>query len=175
MSSRRKLAGLAILAGVALGCAHGVARSPRSEDAALRVDSAEYTVRLVGQMYQATIGFVYTNQTGGPVSQNYCRAPSPPVLEKKLEDGRWVQAYDMIVMLTCKTSPPFRLAAGESYRNTFHMAVAKPGARIEPVFALDSVPGIYRLRWVLRSGPDPDDRRATTVEAISPSFRLLGP
>jgi hypothetical protein len=174
MSHNQKRARLALLAGIALGSMHAVVRSAHAQDASLRVDSAQYTVRLVGPMYSATIGFVYVNHTGGTVSENYCRAPTPPVLEKRLEDGRWVLAYSQI-LLTCKTLPPLRVAPGESYRGTLEMAAAKPGANIYPRFEADSVPGVYRLRWVLRSGPDPDNPSASTVEAVSPPFRLVGP
>jgi hypothetical protein len=174
MALCRRFTALAILGSVALSCAHRSGHGAPAEEAALRVDSSQYTVRLVGLMYEATIGFVFTNHTGGIVSESYCRTPTPPILEKRLDDGRWLLAYSQILLM-CQSIPPFRLAPGESYRGTLYMAAAKPGANIVPRFEPDSVPGIYRLRWVLRSGPDPDNRSRPTVEAISPSFRFVGP
>jgi len=41
------------------------------------------------------------------------------------------------------------------------------------MFELDSVPGIYRLRWDLRVGPDPDNRAAQTFRAVSRPFRII--
>jgi hypothetical protein len=137
----------------------------------LVTDSTQYTVRLVDGMYRARIGYTYTNRSGDAVSTNHCHTPPPPILEKRVGDG-WVRAYSA-VMLMCLTIPPFRIAAGETYRGTLDLAVAPRGVNAAPALEVDAIPGTYRLRWALRAGNDPDARDAPTVEAISNEFRLI--
>ena len=151
----------------------GQARTSASAVArpSLTTDSARYTVRFGRPYYRVRIGFVYRNGTSAPVSANYCRSPAPPMLEKWV-DGRWVLAYAP-AMLLCKSEPPFRVASGEEYRSVIDVAAAKPGLHFGPELAVASIPGIYRLRWILSTGPDPDDRTLGTVEAISASFELV--
>jgi hypothetical protein len=139
--------------------------------ASLVTDSTQYTVRFVDRMYRARIGYTYTNRTGQPVSRNYCRTPPPPVLEK-LVDGKWVRAYRPM-MPACLTTPPFRIAPGATYRGTLNFAAVPPGQNAAPALEVGSVPGTYRLRWMLTAGNDPEAAAAATVEAISNEFRLI--
>jgi hypothetical protein len=140
----------------------------------LRADSPEYTVRVDGPLYEAAIGYAFTNNTGTTLSANHCQAPSPPVLEKERADGTWAHAYSPVI-LTCLTLPPFRLQNGQTHHGTLNVAAGRPGTKILPLFGPDSIPGIYRLRWELRTGPDPDNRTAPLVSAASPPFRLVLP
>jgi hypothetical protein len=139
--------------------------------ATLRTDSTKYTVRFVSPMYHAVIGYVYTNGTDAPVSENYCRTPRPPLLEKSVK-GHWVVAYDQIEF-ACQSVPPFRIAAGATYRGTLEVTVARPGKNFAPELRVAEIAGTYRLRWVLRSGNNPDDPRAHAVEAISAPFEVV--
>lgn len=139
--------------------------------ASLTTDSTEYAVRLDRGLYRVAIGYAYVNRTGRPVSANYCREPNPPLLEKAVGD-RWLLAYDPIELL-CKSNTPFRIRAGATYHGTLRVAVAPRGGHVLPELAVDSVPGTYRLRWVLHAGDDPDDWRAALVETHSNRFRLV--
>jgi hypothetical protein len=154
------------------GCRTGAARG-RQPTVTLVTDSTRYTVRQANGFYVATIGFVYANRSGTVVSTNYCQTPGPPLLEKNV-DGRWVRAYDPVV-LACLTIPPFRIPAGASYRGTLHFDVAQRGRNAFPTLEVDSIPGIYRLRWALHEGPDPDADNTTLAEAISNEFRFVQP
>jgi hypothetical protein len=140
------------------GCRTGAARG-RQPTVTLVTDSTRYTIRQANGFYVATIGFVQT--------------PGPPLLEKNV-DGRWVRAYDPVV-LACLTIPPFRIPAGASYRGTLHFDVAQRGRNAFPTLEVDSIPGIYRLRWALHEGPDPDADNTTLAEAISNEFRFVQP
>jgi len=169
---RRSLVATTLAVSVA-GC-HLLRARPIPTGATLQADSAQYTVRLIGPLYRAAIGFRFTNHTGSTLSANYCNAPTPPALEKQRADGGWVLAYSPVVLL-CLTLPPFRIPDGGTYQGTVNLAAAPPGKNFFPVFGPDSVPGIYRLRWVFRAGSDPDDRSAQVVEIASPPFRFITP
>lgn len=138
----------------------------------LVADSAQYTVRLEGWMYRGSIGFRFTNRTGKTLSENYCGSPTPPELEKQRADGGWSIAFGR-VLLMCLTLPPLRIPDGGTYSGSVGVVAAQPGHNMMPMFELDSVPGIYRLRWDLRVGPDPDNRAAQTFRAVSPPFRII--
>jgi hypothetical protein len=137
----------------------------------LTTDSAQYTIRFVDGLYRATIGYVYTNRSGNAVSATHCHSAPPPLLEKKVGEG-WVRAYNP-VMLMCLTIPHFRIAAGATYRGALHVAAAPRGRNMAPALEVESIPGIYRLRWALRAGDDPEARDAPVVETISNEFRLI--
>ena len=140
----------------------------------LRVDSTQFTVRSNGPLYEATIGFHFANHSGRTLSMNYCGSPPPPALEKQRVDGTWVHAYSGVI-LTCLILPPFRIPDGGSYDGVLKLAAGRPGTKFFPTFGPDSVPGIYRLRWELRAGPDPDNQSAPTISTVSWPFRLITP
>ena len=123
-------------------------------------------------MYRASIGFRFTNRTGKMLSQNFCRSPTPPELEKQRADGGWSGAYGR-VLLMCLTRPPLRIPDGGTYEGKADLLAAQPGHNTLPMFALDTVPGIYRLRWDLVVGSDPDNRAAPVFRPVSPPFRLI--
>lgn len=138
----------------------------------LQADSAQFTVASRGALYQADIGFQFSNHSGRTLSMNYCHAPAPPVLEKQQPDGGWSQAYGA-VMLMCLTLPPFRIPDGGSYHGILRFAAGGRGTNVFPAVDPDSIPGVYRLRWELRAGEDPNNQTARLVRAVSPPFRLL--
>jgi hypothetical protein len=152
-----------------LGCHPTPANVPEVA-VTLVTDSTEYHATFVGGLYRAAIGYVYTNHTSASVSASYCHTPTPPALEKSV-GGQWVLAYSPVVLL-CETIPPFQILGGASYRGTLHFAAAPPGRRMGPVLYVDSLPGVYRLRWALRAGADPKLEGAAVVEAISNQFSL---
>ena len=162
---------LAALASAAACHPAGARAALGGEGATLTTDSLEYGVSQAGGLYQAAIGFTYTNRTDTVLSVNYCRVPGPPTLEKRV-DGQWVRAYDAVRLL-CLAIPPFRLPAGESYHADLRLAVGVPGANVFPQLDVDSIPGVYRLRWALHVGPNPDATDTTMVQAISNEFRLV--
>ncbi len=111
----------------------GQAASARTSSAApefiFRADSALYHVRYGDPTYSTTIGSVFVNRSHTAISSNYCRTPPAPILEKDIGGGHWVRAYGEIA-LTCKMSPPFRVAAGRTYRGSLHVEAARPEAHI---------------------------------------------
>jgi hypothetical protein len=174
----RKLSRVA-RAALALSCAVGGAcHAPpatagggdASADFAFTTDSTRYSVRREGILYRANIGYPLANRSGGTISQNYCRTPTPPKVEKRVGD-RWVAAYHAVVLL-CLTLPPFRIRDGETYSSTVPFAAAPPGLNVGPELLVSPVPGIYRLRWGFSVGPDPA-ANGPTVEVISNEFQLV--
>ena len=100
-----------------------------------------------------------------------------PELEKLVNDN-WVVAYRP-VYLACLSLPDFSLASGATYRNEVSFMAAPKGTNTFPQLEVDSINGVYRLRWVLREGPgirsaaDLTNRHdARLVEAISNQFRM---
>jgi len=156
----------------------GACRSPtttraRSDARAyIVVDSDQFTVRYERPAYRTRIGYTYINKSGQTVSAEYCREPGPPALEKEVSPGLWVRAYSPVLLL-CETIPPFRLSTGASYRGDVAVfGVMKNTDNIWPTWQPDSVPGVYRLHWALRAGPNPDDPTKPMIDAVSSSFRL---
>jgi len=121
-----------------------------------------------------TIGYRLENNSGRTLSDNYCHTPSPKGLEKQSADGDWVFAYSGVTLM-CRSSPPFRIANGGTYRGTFLLAVERPGTNAAVRFGPDSAPGVYRLRWDLRAGPDPDDKGRPLIAIVSPPFKVVMP
>lgn len=136
----------------------------------LEVDSAEYHLT-VGVGFAARIPFRYFN---GPdiASLNQCVNTPLPALEKH-ENGKWVTAYSDVV-LSC-LSPPFRIGAHMGYADTLRPAGGPRGSGFQSGWQVSTVPGEYRLRWVLRAGPNPNAPSASSIEVISRAFRLVLP
>ncbi len=162
---------MTLLASFAVGCWRGGVATTSKTGSTIETDSSLYTVRFTNPYYHVRIGFVYKNATRRTVSANYCQKPGPPVVEKDV-GGRWTLAFGAIT-LTCATDPPFRLAAGQQYRDTFDVWAAPRGTNFFPSLSIDSIPGTYRLRWILRAGPDPENRKESWVEATSAPFELV--
>ena len=144
-------------------------RLPRVE---LRTDSAEYSVRIDRGTYRLDVGYTFLNRTGNTLSMNVCRSPSPPVLEKEVAAGQWVRAYT-VVELMCLTEPPFRVASAATYRGVVQAQAPLPGGRFSG-WMVDSIPGMFRLKWALHASADPNDR-AGTITAVSAPFAVRGP
>jgi hypothetical protein len=161
---------LFLLAIVGAVGACSAALTPEQPGVALTTDAAEYTVRLENGMYSASIGYTYMNRSGRAVSATHCHTPPPPILEKSV-GSEWVRAYDPVQLL-CISIPHFQIGPGQTYRGTLHFSASEPGRNVFPVLKVDEIPGTYRLRRILRAGPDPEARAAPTVEAISNEFQL---
>jgi hypothetical protein len=159
-----------------------VSPSTRLLSASLRTDSAEIEVRHSGFAYIADIGFVYTNTTAQPVSKAGCGGPPFPDLEKKVDD-HWVRAYSPIYA-ACLTKPDFMLRSGESYHGVLKFMAFEPGHNTMPTLDVDTIDGIYRLRWDFAKGTgmsvrdvvertDAYTKDARIVEGISNEFRMI--
>lgn len=139
--------------------------------ASLRTDSAEFGVRLADSVYMAKIGFVYVNTTGGVVSKAGCGRPPDPLVEKRVA-GEWIPAYNP-VYLACLTKPDFRLESGATFRDVIEFRAYERGGNTWPKLLVDSIDGIYRLRWDFVEGFDATDTTARRVEAVSNEFRMI--
>jgi hypothetical protein len=158
-----------------------VSPSLRPLSASLRTDSAQIGVHRSGFGYIADIGFVYTNTTAQPVSKAGCGGPTFPDLEKKV-DGHWVRAYSPLYA-ACMTKPDFMLRSGESYHGVLKFMAFDPGHNTMPTLDVDTIDGIYRLRWDFVEGAgwsvrdfvertDAYTKGARKVEGISNEFRM---
>ena len=176
---KRVAAGLSLAGALGiLGACHipSAMRGGSGGRAYIVLDSNAFAVRYERPAYRVKIGYTYINESGKTVSVEYCGEPGPPALEKEVDPGQWVTAYSPVVLL-CQTIPPFRLASGASYRGELAVfAVMKNNTdNFWPTWGVDSVPGVYRLHWSLRAGPNPDDRTKPMIDAVSSSFRLTLP
>jgi L,D-peptidoglycan transpeptidase YkuD (ErfK/YbiS/YcfS/YnhG family) len=153
-----------------LTACHGINLTPRSSHATLSVNPDEIHVQHVGITYRATIPFVYVNTTARPVSKASCGVPIPG-LEKKVND-RWVPADDDGVLM-CRTFPAFSVASGHHFEFVVPWIANERGHSTGPQLLVDSVPGIYRLRFDLVQGIDPDAKGARRIETVSNEFRMV--
>jgi hypothetical protein len=161
---------LAVLA----GCQTLGSRAPAT--ASLRTDSAQVVAHHSGFGYGADIGFLYTNTTTKTVSKAGCGGPTPPDLEKKVND-HWVRAYDPIYP-SCLTLPGLVLKPGESHHGVLRFMAAEPGHNTYPMLNVASIDGIYRLRWDFGEGVEGvddlvKDRHRRTVTSVSNEFRMV--
>lgn len=100
-----------------------------------------------------------------------CGGPPFPTLEKKV-NGQWVTAYYPNYLL-CLTKPDFRVEGGQSYRDVLQFWAFEPGHVSGATLMVDSIDGIYRLRWNFREGIDALAKDARPVESISNEFRMV--
>jgi hypothetical protein len=146
----------------------GISKSPAS--ALLRTDSTEIGAHMSGFSYFAKIGFVFVNTTLNPISRAGCGWPGDPALEKKVGD-KWVSAY-YPAYLMCRTVPDFSIPSGGTYRAVLDFMATAPGHNMMPELKVDSIDGIYRLRWEFAEGKEAS-RDARKVEGISNEFRMV--
>ena len=156
------------LAAVSAGCRSVPADPPVAPP--MVTDSAQYAVDSTHNLYRVTVPFRVVNTTRGMLSREHCNAPPQPKLEKKVRDS-WVTAY-VPIRLTCLSLPHFQIPSGAVFRGSLVVAAGKPGSRFFPKFEVESIPGVYRLRWYLHVGPVPSPQ-STTIELFSNEFRLI--
>jgi hypothetical protein len=137
----------------------------------LRTDSAQIGVRHGGFTYRADIGLVFTNTTPSPVSTSiWC--PPFQTLEKKVHD-HWVAATGYKNCLTSRTMPTLTIESGQSYRDVLQFWASDRGHAGWPELQVDSIEGIYRLRWDFVEGTDVSAKAARKVESTSNEFRMV--
>ncbi len=139
----------------------GVARTPLH--ASLITDLAEVTVHYRGHGYSANIGYTFTNTTGLTISRSGCGGPGSPDLEKQV-GTRWTPAYYPVV-LTCRTYPDFTWPSGAQIREALRFVAYERGQNSYPQINVDSIEGIYRLRWTFTQGREAGAKGARNVEA----------
>src|ERR1700737_3637912 len=121
--------------------------------APIRTDSVQIGVRHGGYTYKAEIGLVFTNTTPNPVSTAvWC----PPFqrLEKKVQD-HWVRATAYNNCLLSAGMPGLTIESGQSYRDVFQLLASDHGHAGWPELRVDSIDGIFRLRWDFVEGTNP--------------------
>jgi hypothetical protein len=136
--------------------------------AALTTDSTVVTAYHRGIGYTANIGFTLINTSGVTISRAGCGGPGWPDLEKK-EDGQWVAVYYPIIM-TCRTYPDFSWKPGAKIRDALHFEAFERGHNNFPEIRVDSISGVYRLRWSFTEGSEDGRKGARPVMAISNDF-----
>lgn len=139
--------------------------------ASLRTDSAQIGVRHGGYTYRADIGLVFTNTTPNPVStSNWC--PPFQTLEKKVDD-HWVRATGYKNCLVSLPTYGLTIESGQSYRDVLQFWASDRGHSGWPELRVDSIEGIYRLRWDFVEGTDAYAKDARKVESTSNEFRMV--
>ena len=166
------LAGLLLLGSLLLVACESLRPWKRPLSAFLRTDSAVVGVRHSNHAYAANIGYVFTNTTGKTISIAMCgRWPGNPYLEKRVA-GKWVPAY-LPAYLLCRTIPDFTFDPGATYRGVLDFLAYEPGQNALPRIEVDSIDGVYRLRWSFTEGTDATAEGARRVEAVSNEFRMV--
>ena len=154
-----------------LGACQALHLSKPPLTASLRTDSGQIGVRHGGFTYRADIGLVFTNTTANPVSTAiWC--PPFQTLEKKVHD-RWVAATGYKNCLLSSTMPGLTLESSQSYRDVLQFWASDRGHSGWPELQVDSIEGIYRLRWDFVEGTDASAKDARKVESTSNEFRVV--
>lgn len=110
----------------------------------IRTDRTSYLVTDSAGLASLTIRMTYTNTTGKPTYLPTCRGPQPPRLQKQVGDT-WIVAFAPTV-LACE-GQPIQVAAGASYDYTFRILAGMPGTNYAPRWAINEIPGTYRILW----------------------------
>jgi hypothetical protein len=168
--ARRSTIFAVVLVALVIGAWRTTQRLHAPLHAELRADSTEIGVRFGGEVYLAKIRFVFVNTTADTVSIAGCGGPPMPQVEK-LVNGKWVAAY-YPAYPACRTTPDFSLPSGATYRNEVDFMPGRRGGRTGPFLEVDSINGVYRLHWGLRTGSDAYAPGSRPVEAISNQFRM---
>ena len=129
------------------------AQSGDFEGPLIRTNDSTYTVQRTEEALEAAIPLTLNNETGGTVYINRCHTPTPPVLQKKTEEG-WKGVYSS-VRLAC-LEPPVVIEEGEEYEYTFEMN-ANLRDNSFPRFGAEEIAGTYRLKWELHMEYDEGD------------------
>jgi L,D-peptidoglycan transpeptidase YkuD (ErfK/YbiS/YcfS/YnhG family) len=153
-----------------LTACHGINLAPRPSHAVLSVNPSEILVEHRGITYSTTIPFVYVNTTGNPVSRMWCGGPLPFV--EKNVNGKWVPADDD-GMLACRQIPDFSIPNGRSYSGVVRWIAHERGHNTGPELRVDSIGGVYRLRWDFVEGTVADAPGARKVKTVSNEFRMV--
>lgn len=171
LNRRSRLFGIT-LASVTVACA---AMSQNIASSAIRTDQSTYHVEIVHDprpAVQLTIETEYTNTTENTVYFIGCHHPSAPQLQK-YQGGKWVTVYSPIENQCL--SPPWDIAPGETYRETYQVYGYLPGHNAAPTFDA-SIPGRYRLvRDIYQQLSDPlhESELLPFSERISNEFTLI--
>jgi hypothetical protein len=140
----------------------------------LRTDRDEYRItRTQDGSIQFTILATYDNRASEPASIAACRTPNPPTIQKRVGDD-WTAVYNPPV-LAC-ISEPTVIEPGEQFRYEYQVSAFPRGGNSYPQFEADSVPGVYRLLWIIHEGTrDPTGSRGSEEgqRVISNEFRLV--
>lgn len=158
-----------------LGCAGARMAYPTTEP--IRTDSPIYTVSEANGLAHLTIRLTYRNSTGGPVYLPMCQGPQPPRLQKQVGD-KWVIAFQPNV-LACEETP-LKIANNTTYEYVFQVIAGMPGTNYLPRFAVNEVPGTYRVLWEVFHGaagepshPVITRAQLPTDEEVSNTFQLV--
>lgn len=149
-------ASASLAAALLAGCAGLVVPDDAGTGLSIRTERAEYTVSRRGQLLETTIGLSLTNGTEGPAYLVTCHGVHPPHLEKRVGD-RWVTAYAAAVPQCL--GPPEVVEPGETFPYSFRVSAGLPGSDYHPGFAVDPIPGTYRLVWTVYRTWEPDGDR----------------
>jgi hypothetical protein len=169
MAAHRGALAIGVL--VCLGACQTLRPSKPPLTASIRTDSAQIGVRHGGFTYRADIGFVFTNTTASPLSTSvWC--PPFQTLEKKVDD-HWVAATISKNCLTSQTMPTLTIESGQSYRDVLQFWASDRGHSGWRELQIDSIEGIYRLRWGFVEGTDAYAKGARKVEATSNEFQMV--
>ena len=162
-------------AALSLGCA--TMNAAGSKGPPIRTDRSSYVVNDSAGLSSLTIRMTYTNNTGKTAYLPTCRGPQPPRLQKQVGDT-WVVAFAPTI-LACEGSP-IQVAAGDSYDYTFRILAGMPGTSYAPRWAVNEIPGTYRVLWEIFSDVQGNPARPVTTrnplpvdQEISNTFQLV--
>src|SRR5215472_4065262 len=131
------------------GIACAAARMASSGTEPIQTDAPIYTYTETNGVAHVNIRITYRNTTGRPVFLPMCQGPQPPRLQKQV-GGQWVIAFSPNV-LACQETP-MQIANNTSYDYVFQVVGGMPGTNYLPRFAVDTIPGVYRVLWEIFHG-----------------------
>lgn len=122
----------------------------RDTGAALRTAGVRYRLRRTTAGLAVDLPFSFQNDGDAVVYVTACRGARGPVpmiaLEKEVEPGKWVHAWDPPPDPACDTVP-LVVAPGERFADTLHVLGTTTGGGAVPEFTAPPPEGVYRLAW----------------------------
>lgn len=142
----------------------------------IQTNQTSYMLSWDGQSLTTTIGYVFTNRTGGTVYLPNCQGEFDVELERA-GSASWNVAWAPVIPACL--SPPIVIKAGATVADTLLVTGGLPGSNVGPQFDRADPSGTYRLVWTQAlSSYDPSTgfgRIEPGEDRVSNSFELTAP
>lgn len=155
---------------------------PEDEDAPIVTDAVRYTPQVSADAVTYTVEATYTNNTNATVYLSPCGYEPPVFGLERLEGGSW--NHRTVIGGLCPGVggvPDTELKPGESFTTTLDISASIPSPAT-PLFGVDLLPGVHRLRFVVantESNGDADvvegDELLPLEQRVSNAFELRAP
>lgn len=125
---------------------------PKDEDAPIKTDAERYAPTVGDQIAGYTVRTTYTNTSGESVYLVPCGFEPPLFTLERLEAGIWHTVFGGGPCPAVGGVPDTEVKPGESFSATLDLSASVP-APSTPLFGVELIPGVHRLRFVIIKSP----------------------